>query len=101
VKKNNYKKPGALAPDFKNKLIKILRAQGIQTYSLDLGPDTESIESITYRPQATGGKQGNRQQAAGYRRQAAGSKQSRISDQEAASGRVGPQAASSWTEEPG
>ena len=40
-------------------------------------------------------------QAAGYRRQAAGSRQSRISDQEAASGRVGPQAASSWTEEPG
>tara|TARA_R110002072_G_scaffold49606_1_gene134612 strand:- start:223 stop:465 length:243 start_codon:yes stop_codon:yes gene_type:complete len=64
VKKNNYKKPGALAPGFKNKLIKILRAQGIQTYSLNLGPDTESIESITYRPQATGGKQGNRQQAA-------------------------------------
>ena len=47
-----------------------------------------------------GGPAGGKLQAAGYRRQAAGSKQSRISDQEAASGRVGPQAASSWTEEP-
>tara|TARA_R110001592_G_scaffold245205_3_gene506570 strand:+ start:1231 stop:1488 length:258 start_codon:yes stop_codon:yes gene_type:complete len=84
VKKNNYKKPGALAPGFKNKLIKILQAAGS-------------------RPQAAsraGGPAGGKLQAAGYRRQAAGSKQSRISDQEAASGRVGPQAASSWTEEP-
>ena len=28
MKKNNYKKPGALAPGFKNKLIKILQAAG-------------------------------------------------------------------------
>jgi len=66
-----------------------------------------SITKLKNKPEKLGSRRqagqqatGNRQQAAGYRRQAAGSKQSRISDQEAASGRVGPQAASSWTEEP-
>ena len=49
------------------KLIKILKAENIQTYCIEIGPDNELIESITYRRQATG----NRQQAAGNRRQAA------------------------------